>query len=69
MFKSGMLKDESKEPETNVAFDAAKVTPAQSSANIVGVNFRVGKKIGEGSFGILYEGTHLRIYVYSRFAF
>lgn len=24
--------------------------------NVVGVHYRVGKKIGEGSFGIIYEG-------------
>lgn len=27
-----------------------------SSHNVVGVHYRVGKKIGEGSFGIIYEG-------------
>jgi len=43
-------------PEINVPFDSARVSTTQSSSNIVGVNFRVGKKIGEGSFGILYEG-------------
>ncbi|KAF9179521.1 casein kinase I [Haplosporangium sp. Z 767] len=30
-----------------------------SSSNVVGVHYRVGKKIGEGSFGIIYEGTNL----------
>ncbi|ORY95744.1 kinase-like domain-containing protein [Syncephalastrum racemosum] len=30
-----------------------------SSHNVVGVHFKVGKKIGEGSFGIIYEGTNL----------
>jgi casein kinase 1 len=29
---------------------------SQSSTNIVGVHYRVGKKLGEGSFGVLYEG-------------
>lgn len=24
--------------------------------NIVGVHYRVGKKIGEGSFGVIFEG-------------
>ncbi|CDH55270.1 ck1 ck1 ck1-g protein kinase [Lichtheimia corymbifera JMRC:FSU:9682] len=32
---------------------------ASMSANIVGVHYRVGKKVGEGSFGVLYEGTNL----------
>lgn len=26
--------------------------------NIVGVHYRVGKKIGEGSFGVIFEGEH-----------
>lgn len=29
------------------------------SSNVVGVHYRVGKKIGEGSFGVLFEGTNL----------
>jgi serine/threonine protein kinase len=32
---------------------------ASSSSNVVGVHYRVGKKIGEGSFGVLFEGTNL----------
>ncbi|KAG9301455.1 hypothetical protein G9A89_018127 [Geosiphon pyriformis] len=28
-------------------------------SNVVGVHYRVGKKIGEGSFGIIFEGTNL----------
>ncbi|KAI8085170.1 kinase-like domain-containing protein [Halteromyces radiatus] len=32
---------------------------AITSHNVVGVHYRVGKKIGEGSFGIIYEGTNL----------
>jgi casein kinase 1 len=30
-----------------------------SSPNIVGVHYKVGRKIGEGSFGVIYEGTNL----------
>jgi len=30
-----------------------------STNNIVGVHYRVGKKIGEGSFGVIFEGTNL----------
>lgn len=26
------------------------------SSNVVGVHYRVGKKIGEGSFGVIFEG-------------
>ncbi|KAK8244395.1 casein kinase-like protein I [Phyllosticta capitalensis] len=32
---------------------------ASSSSNVVGVHYRVGKKIGEGSFGVIFEGTNL----------
>ncbi|KAJ1993276.1 Palmitoylated plasma membrane-bound casein kinase [Dimargaris cristalligena] len=30
-----------------------------SSPNVVGVHYQVGKRIGEGSFGIIYEGINL----------
>jgi hypothetical protein len=30
-----------------------------SGSSVVGVHYRVGKKIGEGSFGVIFEGTHL----------
>lgn len=33
-----------------------KNNSSSSSTNIVGVHYRVGKKLGEGSFGVLYEG-------------
>lgn len=29
---------------------------SSSSNNIVGVHYKVGKKIGEGSFGVIFEG-------------
>jgi casein kinase 1 len=32
---------------------------ASSSSNVVGVHYRVGKKIGEGSFGVVFEGINL----------
>ncbi|KAL9538840.1 bifunctional choline kinase/ethanolamine kinase cki1 [Mucor bainieri] len=32
---------------------------SRTANNIVGVHFKVGKKIGEGSFGIIYQGTNL----------
>lgn len=39
----------------------ANLSPSSShhsvhSANVVGVHYRVGKKIGEGSFGVIFEG-------------
>jgi casein kinase 1 len=30
---------------------------SQSTANVVGVHYRVGRKIGEGSFGVIFEGA------------
>jgi serine/threonine protein kinase len=27
-----------------------------NTTNLVGVHYRVGKKIGEGSFGVIFEG-------------
>ncbi|KAH7889433.1 CK1/CK1/CK1-G protein kinase [Phlebopus sp. FC_14] len=32
---------------------------SSGTSNIVGVHYRVGKKIGEGSFGVIFEGTNL----------
>ncbi|KAF8623574.1 hypothetical protein AX15_006342 [Amanita polypyramis BW_CC] len=32
---------------------------SSSTSNIVGVHYRVGRKIGEGSFGVIFEGTNL----------
>jgi casein kinase 1 len=31
---------------------------SSTSSNVVGVHYRVGKKIGEGSFGVIYEGMY-----------
>jgi casein kinase 1 len=30
--------------------------PGHSSNNVVGIHYKIGKKIGEGSFGIIYQG-------------
>jgi hypothetical protein len=46
-------------------------THSVSSSNVVGVHYKVGRKIGEGSFGIIYEGIFflafrvLYIYIYT----
>ncbi|GAA5989391.1 hypothetical protein JCM10908_001288 [Rhodotorula pacifica] len=32
---------------------------SSSNSNIIGVHFRVGRKIGEGSFGVIFEGHNL----------
>ncbi len=31
-------------------------TGTSSSSNVVGVHYKVGKKVGEGSFGVIFEG-------------
>lgn len=40
-------------------------TAHSSGSNVIGGHYRVGKKIGEGSFGVIFEGidllTHQRI--------
>lgn len=49
-------------PLNNLTFFTTSIstTPmASSSSNVVGVHYRVGKKIGEGSFGVIFEGTNL----------
>jgi casein kinase 1 len=28
-----------------------------ATSNVVGVHYRVGRKIGEGSFGVIFEGA------------
>jgi casein kinase 1 len=38
---------------------SSRADMASSSSNVVGVHYRVGKKIGEGSFGVIFEGTNL----------
>jgi serine/threonine protein kinase len=41
--------------------------PSSTTSNgIVGNHYRVGKKIGEGSFGVVFEGE-FRSYVFSLF--
>lgn len=32
---------------------------ARDDSTIVGLHYRIGKKIGEGSFGVLFEGTNM----------
>ena len=56
---SGQCKlEDLKEPE-GVVVPNPRSNMASSSSNVVGVHYRVGKKIGEGSFGVIFEGTNL----------
>lgn len=34
-------------------------SPARDDSTIVGLHYKIGKKIGEGSFGVLFEGTNM----------
>lgn len=53
-------KDDEKQRELRLARDdLLQYSMASSSSNVVGVHYRVGKKIGEGSFGVIFEGTNL----------
>lgn len=36
------------------------MSSSSSSTNVVGVHYKVGRKLGEGSFGIIYEGKTTR---------
>ncbi|RMZ76594.1 hypothetical protein DV737_g4737, partial [Chaetothyriales sp. CBS 132003] len=47
------------QPRSPSSPTASATTMASSSSNVVGVHYRVGKKIGEGSFGVIFEGTNL----------
>lgn len=39
--------------------DRKRSSRHHSSSSNTGVHYRVGKKIGEGSFGVIFEGTNL----------
>ena len=38
------------------AASPSKGTSSSANNNVVGVHYKIGRKIGEGSFGIIYEG-------------
>ncbi|KAJ7650725.1 kinase-like protein [Roridomyces roridus] len=42
-----------------IASSSAHPTSSSTSNGIVGSHYRVGKKIGEGSFGVVFEGTKM----------
>lgn len=43
-------------PHVIASSSGAHHSSTAATNGIVGSNFRVGKKIGEGSFGVVYEG-------------
>jgi hypothetical protein len=40
----------------NAALGGSSSGGSSGSSNVVGVHYKVGKKIGEGSFGVIFEG-------------
>ena len=47
------------QPRVAPSASATRLSAAASGPNIVGVHYKIGRKIGEGSFGIIYEGKSL----------
>ncbi|KAJ3250625.1 casein kinase I [Chytriomyces hyalinus] len=45
--------------QSSSAASAAAAKKSALSHNVVGMHFKVGKKIGEGSFGMVYEGVNI----------
>jgi hypothetical protein len=45
--------------------NAKSKSSSSTSSNVVGVHYRVGKKIGEGSFGVIYEGNQRIVWLMS----
>lgn len=41
------------------ASTASPPTSMRDDSTIVGLHYKIGKKIGEGSFGVLFEGTNM----------
>ncbi|KAJ3202765.1 hypothetical protein HDU82_007087 [Entophlyctis luteolus] len=47
-------------PASNPAIPDLRVnTSLYANSNMVGTHFKVGKRIGEGSFGVIYEGVNV----------
>lgn len=44
---------------TSITIPTSGSHQQQRQSNLVGVHYRVGKKIGEGSFGIIFEGINM----------
>ncbi|CAL1212525.1 unnamed protein product [Candida parapsilosis] len=43
----------------NTAAAAAASSSSNSNSSVVGLHYKIGKKIGEGSFGVIFEGTNI----------
>lgn len=43
----------------NIPDKSSSHSATSTASTIVGVHYQVGKKLGEGSFGVIYEGLNL----------
>ena len=59
VYNNNHLSSRSLAPQKKKKREASISNMASASSNVVGVHYRVGKKIGEGSFGVIFEGTNL----------
>jgi hypothetical protein len=55
---AGVLKD-AKGSNVNPQTTTSQIPKSSGSnnSNVIGVHYKIGRKIGEGSFGIIYEGS------------
>ncbi|EDO15445.1 hypothetical protein Kpol_1027p20 [Vanderwaltozyma polyspora DSM 70294] len=45
--------------QSNMSNSNSQSVSSRDDSTIVGLHYRIGKKIGEGSFGVLFEGTNM----------
>lgn len=64
--QSGAMKPSGKHSPQHASrsSNSSSLTQGHSQSTIVGSHFRIGKKIGEGSFGIIYEGGFSYLFIY-----
>lgn len=59
-FKRAQVRKKMSElPPINTNSNLISTDKKAASPNVVGVHYKVGRKIGEGSFGVIYEGVNL----------
>lgn len=44
---------------SSAAAAAAAASGSSNNSSVVGLHYKIGKKIGEGSFGVIFEGTNI----------
>ncbi|GME76858.1 unnamed protein product [[Candida] boidinii] len=55
--KSQLLQNSSQQNQQQQT--AASSSSGTSSSQVVGLHYKIGKKIGEGSFGVIFEGANM----------